>query len=100
LQTIIIDVILKRTLNRTGANMKTINVTNARKELYKLIDQVQDAHEPVYITGKNNSAVLLSVEDWRAIEETMFLTSIPGMRESIIEGMNEDPDECNSELDW
>jgi len=49
--------------------MKTINVTNARKELYKLIDQVQDAHEPVYITGKNNSAVLLSVEDWRAIEE-------------------------------
>jgi len=80
--------------------MKTINVTNARKELYKLIDQIQDAHEPVYITGKNNSAVLLSVEDWRAIEETMFLTSIPGMRESIIEGMNEDPDECNSELDW
>ena len=80
--------------------MKTINVTNARKELYKLIDQVQDAHEPVYITGKNNSAVLLSVEDWRAIEETMFLTSIPGMRESIIEGMNEDSDECDTELDW
>lgn len=80
--------------------MKTINVTNARKELYKLIDQVQDAHEPVYITGKNNSAVLLSVGDWRAIEETMFLTSIPGMRESIIEGMNEDPDECDTELDW
>jgi prevent-host-death family protein len=80
--------------------MKTINVTNARKELYKLIDQIQDAHEPVYITGKNNSAVLLSVEDWRAIEETMFLTSIPGMRESIIEGMNEDPDECSTEPNW
>jgi prevent-host-death family protein len=80
--------------------MKTINVTNARKELYKLIDQVQDAHEPVYITGKNNSAVLLSVDDWRAIEETMFLTSIPRIRESIIEGMSEDPDECDTELDW
>lgn len=80
--------------------MKTINVTNARKELYKLIDQVQDAHEPVYITGKTNSAVLLSVDDWRAIEETMFLTSIPGMRESIIEGMNEDPDKCTTEPDW
>ena len=80
--------------------MKTINVTNARKELYKLIDQVQDAHEPVYITGKNNSAVLLSVEDWRAIEETIFLTSIPGMRESIIEGLKEDPDECDTKLDW
>ena len=80
--------------------MKIINVTNARKELYKLIDQVQDAHEPVCITGKSNSAVLLSVDDWRAIEETMFLTSIPGMRESIIEGMNEDPDKCTTEPDW
>jgi len=80
--------------------MKTINVTNARKDLYKLIDQVQEVHEPVYITGKSNSAVLLSVEDWRAIEETLFLTSIPGVRESIIEGMNEDPDECDTELDW
>jgi len=80
--------------------MKTINVTNARKELYKLIDQVQDAHEPVYITGKNNSAVLISEEDWRAMEETMYLTSIPGMRESIIEGLKEDPDECDTKLDW
>ena len=80
--------------------MKTINVTNARKELYKLIDQVQDAHEPVYITGKNNSAVLISEEDWRAIEETMYLTSIPGMRESIVEGLKEDPNECDTELDW
>ena len=80
--------------------MKTINVTNARKELYKLIDQVQDAHEPVYITGKNNSAVLISEEDWRAMEETMYLTSIPGMRESIIEGLKENPDECDTKLDW
>ncbi|MEA2076579.1 MAG: type II toxin-antitoxin system Phd/YefM family antitoxin [Candidatus Marinimicrobia bacterium] len=80
--------------------MKTINVTNARKELYKLIDQVQDAHEPVYITGKNHSAVLLAADDWRSIEETMYLTSIPDMRESIIEGLKEDPDECTDKLKW
>ena len=80
--------------------MKTINVTNARKELYKLVDQVKEAHEPVYITGKNNTAVLLSEEDWRAIEEMMYLTSIPGMRESIIEGLKENPDECDTQLDW
>jgi len=80
--------------------MKTINVTNARKELYKLIDQVKEAHAPVYITGKNNSAVLISEDDWRSIEETLFLTSIPGMRESIIEGMKEDPEELDTELEW
>ncbi|MDZ7797225.1 MAG: type II toxin-antitoxin system Phd/YefM family antitoxin [Candidatus Marinimicrobia bacterium] len=80
--------------------MKTINVTNARKELYKLIDQIQDAHEPLYITGKSKSAVLISEDDWRAIEETMYLTSIPGMRESIIEGMKEDPQDLDPELDW
>jgi len=80
--------------------MKTMNVTNARKELYKLIDQVQDAHEPVYITGKNKSAVLISEDDWRSIEETLYLTSIPGMRESILEGLKEDPNKCDTELDW
>lgn len=80
--------------------MKTINVTNARKELYKLVDQVQEAHEPIYITGKNNSAVLVSRDDWRAIEETMYLLSVPGMRESIMEGMKENPEDLDTEPDW
>lgn len=80
--------------------MKTIKVTNARKDLYKLIDQVQAEHEPVYITGKNNTAVLLSQEDWRAVEETMYLLSLPGMRESIIEGMKEEPEDLPSEPGW
>ncbi len=80
--------------------MKTINVTNARKELYKLINRVQEEHEPVYITGKNHSAVLVSQDDWRAVEETMHLTSIPGMRESIIEGMRENPEDLDTEPDW
>ncbi len=80
--------------------MATINVTNARKDLYKIIDQVQESHEPLYITGKNHAAVLVSEDDWRAIEETLFLTSIPGMRESIIEGMDEDPDTCSTGIEW
>ena len=80
--------------------MKTINVTNARKELYKLIDQVEEEHEPVYITGKNSSAVLVSQVDWRAMEETIHLMSIPGMRESIMEGMKENPEDLDTEPDW
>lgn len=80
--------------------MKTIKVTNARKDLYKLIDRVQEEHEPIYISGKNNTAVLLSQDDWRAIEETMYLLSVPGMRESINRGMKEDPEDLDTELEW
>lgn len=80
--------------------MKTIKVTDARKDLYKLIDRVQEEHEPIYITGKNSSAVLLSQDDWRAVEETIHLLSVPGMRESIIEGMKEEPDDLPSEPGW
>jgi antitoxin YefM len=78
----------------------TINITNARKDLYKLIDQVIESHEPVHITGKKGSAVIISEEDWKNIEETLYLTSIPGMRESIIEGMKADLDECDEEIKW
>ncbi len=80
--------------------MKTINISNVRKELYILVDQVKEAHEPVYITGKNNSAVLISDEDWRSIEETMYLISIPGMRESIVDSMKEDPKDLDTEPGW
>lgn len=78
----------------------TINITNARKDLYKLIEQVIESHEPVHITGKNGTAVIISEEDWKNIEETLYLTSIPGMRESIIEGMKADIDECAEEIEW
>lgn len=78
----------------------TINITNARKDLYKLIEQVLESHEPVRITGKKGSAVIISEEDWKNIEETLYLTSIPGMRESIIEGMKADMDECDEEIEW
>jgi prevent-host-death family protein len=78
----------------------TINITNARKDLYKLVQQVIESHEPIHITGKQGAAVIISEEDWKNIEETMYLSSIPGFRESIIEGMKADVEECDETLEW
>lgn len=80
--------------------MTTITVTNARKQLYGLLDSVAASHEPVQITGKRQSAVLIAEEDWRAIQETLYLTSVPGMRESIVEGLQTPVGQCDQELDW
>ena len=80
--------------------MTSISATEARKSLYKLVDDVSASHEPVQITGKRGNAVLVSEEDWRAVQETLFLLSVPGMRESILEGMVAPVDECTQELDW
>jgi len=67
--------------------MTSMTATKARSELYKLLDQAAESHEPIQITGKRSNAVLVSEEDWRSIQETLFLVSIPGMRESIRKGM-------------
>ena len=80
--------------------MATLNATEARANLYKLIDDTAANHEPVIITGKRGNAVLLAEEDWNAINETLYLLSVPGMRESIIDGMQEALDDCANELDW
>lgn len=80
--------------------MPTITATEARTKLYKLLDEVAATHEPILITGKRANAVLLSEADWRAIEETMYLLSVPGMRESIIEGLNTPVEECFDEVEW
>ena len=80
--------------------MNTINVTNARKNLYQIIKIINESHEPIHITGKNGSVVMISEEDWKSIEETLYLSSIPGMGKSIIEGMKESIDECSDKLDW
>jgi prevent-host-death family protein len=80
--------------------MSTITATEARKRLYTLVDDVAESHDPVQIVGKRNSAVLVSEEDWRAIQETLYLSSIPGMRESIREGLKTPIGECEEELDW
>jgi antitoxin YefM len=80
--------------------MTTLNATEARANLYSLIDEASTTHKPIRITGKRANAVLLSEEDWNAINETLYLISIPGMRESILEGMNTKLDECDKELNW
>jgi antitoxin YefM len=80
--------------------MTTVNVTEARANLYKLIDDTSVNHEPVVITGKRGNAVLLAEDDWKAINETLHLLSVPGMRESILEGMQESIDGAATELDW
>ena len=79
--------------------MSILTATEARKRLYALVDDVAESHEPIQIVGKRNSAVLISEEDWRAIQETLYLASIPEMRESIREGLKTPVEECEEELD-
>ena len=80
--------------------MTTLNATEARSKLYKLIDEAAETHQPITITGKRGNAVLLSENDWHAINETLYLLSIPGMRESIRKGMAEKLDKSSEVLDW
>jgi len=80
--------------------MTSISATDARKSLYKLVDEVSESHEPVQITGKRSNAVLIGEDDWRAVQETLFLVSIPGMRESVLEGMATPSSELEDKLDW
>ncbi len=80
--------------------MTILNATEARTKLYSLIDETALTHQPIVIKGKRSNAVLLSEEDWNAINETLYLMSVPGMRESIVEGMATDISECSKDLDW
>lgn len=80
--------------------MHTLTASEARANLYRLMDQTAETHQPIVISGKRNNAVLLAAEDWQAIQETLFLLSIPNMRESIKEGMAEDASDCAEELNW
>ncbi len=80
--------------------MTSITATEARKRLYSLVDDVAESHEPVQIAGKRHSAVLISEEDWRAIQETIYLSSIPGMRASIRKGLRTPVERCSEVLKW
>ena len=80
--------------------MSVLSVSEARARLYRLIDEATSSHEPIVIKGKRNSAVLVSEDDWRAIQETLYLLNIPGMRESIREGLATPVEECEKEIDW
>lgn len=83
-----------------GDVMSTLSATEARANLYRVIDETAESHEPVLITSKRNNAVLLSESDWNAIQETLYLLSVPGMRESIKAGMEEEVEDCTEDLDW
>lgn len=80
--------------------MTTLTASAARASLYKLLDQTAASHEPVQITGKRSNAVLVSEEDWRSIQETLYLLSIPGMRESIRDGLKTPLGKTVKKLDW
>ena len=80
--------------------MKTLTASKVRANLYRLLDEVGDSHEPVQINGKRSSAILVSEDDWRAIQETLFLLSIPGMRESIRQGMSTPVEQCTEDIEW
>ena len=80
--------------------MAAVNATNARRNLYRLIKEVGESHEPLTITGKDSSAVLVGEDDWRAIQETLYLLSIPGMAESIRKGLKTPVQRCDTELSW
>ena len=80
--------------------MKSISVVRAREELSRLVDQVVQSNEPIMIAGARANAVLVSDDQWRGLQETLYLLSIPGMRESIIEGLNASPEEFSVEPLW
>ena len=80
--------------------MAVITATKARSNLYTLIDQTKNFQEPIVISGKRNNAVLISEDDWNSIQETLYLCSIPGMRESILEASKEPLNESVEDLGW
>ena len=80
--------------------MTTLSASEARKRLYSLVDEVKETHQPVQIVGKRSSAVLVSEEDWNAVEETLYLASIPGMRESIKKGLKTPVSKCKEDPGW
>jgi len=80
--------------------MKTLTATQARKDIYRLLDEASETHEPIQITGKRSSAVLISEGGWRSIQETLSISAIPGIQESIVEGLHTPIEETDEELDW
>lgn len=80
--------------------MGILTASEVRANIYRLIDEAAATHQPILITGKRHNAVLVSEEDWRAIQETLFLMSVPGMKESIKEGMKEPLGSCAADPGW
>jgi antitoxin YefM len=82
--------------------METLSISEARANLFKLVERVALSHQPVHIHGRHNKAVLLSEEDFDSIQETLYLMSVPGMYEKLKEGLKTPIEECipDSELEW
>ena len=80
--------------------MTTLTASKARVEMYKLLDKAAESHEPIQITGKRHNAILIAEDDWRAINETLYLLSIPRMRESIRQGLKTPFKKCSKRLKW
>lgn len=80
--------------------MEVFNISEAKNKLYELMDYVSEVHKPIYIKNKKNKVVLISEEDYRNMEETLYLLSIPNMHKSIVEGRKEPIEECSDKLDW
>ena len=80
--------------------MNSITVRDARKTLCKLINETADSHKPILISGEKANAVLISEGDWNAVNETLHLFSIQGMRESIIEGLQTPLEDCDESIEW
>ena len=87
-------------LIKLEVGMKTVTVTKASSNLYKLIEEASNNREPIQITGKRTNAILISEEDWRSVQETLFLLSIPGMQKSIREGIKTPLKEYSEKLEW
>ncbi len=80
--------------------MTTITATEARKKLYRLLDEANESHKPIHIAGKRGGAVLIGEDDWHSVEETLYLLSVPKMRESIKKGLKTPVSKCSKELKW
>lgn len=81
-------------------SMKTITATQMREDIYNLVEAVEVNHEPIQITSKKGNAILVSKEDWDAIQETLYLLAIPNMREELKKGMKTHLSKCKEEIKW
>jgi len=80
--------------------MEHISVSNARKDLYQLVDNVATTHEPALIKGKRNAVVMVAAEDWADIQETLFVSNNKSLAKSLHKGIKESYKECKAKLDW
>jgi antitoxin YefM len=80
--------------------MTTLTATEASKRLDEVLDDLAESHGVVQIAGERHSGVLVSEDDWRAIQETLYLTGMPGMKASIVKGLQTPIEQCTKELDW